>query len=111
MFGVFLQLSWSRAHRFRHGRIRQHRLSHHLNRQAEAHRVDDGRNQITCVRAQDMPAEDFAIRIRQEFYAAEGLMIGDSAIEFVKIHTAHAVLILASCKSASARQLGRVQGR
>jgi hypothetical protein len=33
-------------------------------RQAEAHRIPYGRNQIVRVRAEDMPTEYFAIRIR-----------------------------------------------
>ena len=64
------------------------------NRQAEAHQVYYRRNQIARIRAQDMPAEYFAICTRQKFCATAGLIGGDGAIELFEIHAPHAVLDL-----------------
>jgi hypothetical protein len=77
---AFDTLSGSPAHRFRHRRIRQHRFSDHLNRQAEMHRVYCRGNQSACIGTEDIPAKYFAIRIRQEFYAAVSLIVGDCAV-------------------------------
>jgi hypothetical protein len=69
-------------------------LHHHLNCQAEAYQVYYRRNQIARIRAQDMPAEYFAICTRQEFCATAGLIGGDGATELFEIHAPHAVLDL-----------------